>query len=131
MVPLIARSCLAPARDEVVKVSGILRVGRWIAMDDQARANELIEQANALHNAGDVLEAAPLYIEAGALFAPYAQFSLVAGDTLLDHGDHERAAAAYQIVVAEMPDHDQARAGLKAAQKGAKGAGKRRLFARK
>ena len=106
-------------------------MGRWISMDDQSRANDLIEQANALHNAGDRLEAAPLYIEAGALFAPYAQFSLVAGDTLLEHGDHERAAAAYQIVLAEMPDHDQARAGLKTAQKALKGSSKRRLFARK
>jgi hypothetical protein len=36
-------------------------------MDDQARANDLIEEANALYKAGDRLEAAPLYIEAGGL----------------------------------------------------------------
>ena len=86
-------------------------------MDDQTRANELIKKANALQNAGRGVAAVPLYREAAELFAPYASFKLVAADTLMRFEQWADAAAAYQGVLDEHPDHDQARAGLKAANK--------------
>ena len=86
-------------------------------MDPQARANELIEKANEMQNAGRGVAAAPLYIEAAELFAPYASFKLVAADTLMKYDQWEQAAATYQGVLDEHPDHDQARDGLKAANK--------------
>ena len=63
-------------------------------MSDQERANALIEQANALHNGGDPVAAAPLYVEAAGLFAPYASFALVAGDSYRAAGLHPRAVEA-------------------------------------
>ncbi len=83
----------------------------------QERANELIEKANAFHAQGRGVAAAPLYQEAAELFAPYASFKLVAADILVKYEQWEDAAAAYQGVLDEHPDHDQARAGLKLANK--------------
>jgi hypothetical protein len=86
-------------------------------MDDQTRANELIEKANALHAVGRGIAAVPLYQEAAGMFAPYASFNLVAADILMEFDQYAEAAAAYQGVLDEHPDHDQARDGLKAANK--------------
>ncbi len=86
-------------------------------MEQQTKANELIEKANALHAAGRGIAAVPLYQEAAGLFAPYASFNLVAADILMEFDQYEEAAKAYQGVLDEHPDHDQARAGLKAANK--------------
>ena len=86
-------------------------------MDDQTRANELIEKANALHAAGRGIAAVPLYQEAAELFAPYASFKLVAADILMHFDQYAEAATAYQGVLDEHPDHDQAQAGVKAANK--------------
>ena len=81
-------------------------------MDTQTRANELIEKANELQNAGRGVAAAPLYIEAADLFPPYSSFKLVAADTLMKYEQWQDAADAYQGVLDEHPDHDQARDGL-------------------
>lgn len=81
-------------------------------MSDQERANALVEKANALHNGGDKLAAAPMYVEAADLFTPYASFALVAGDSFLEAGRHEEAAGAYRTCLAGVPDHDQAWLGL-------------------
>lgn len=81
-------------------------------MDDHARANQLIEKANTLHAQGRGVAAAPLYREAAALFPPYASFNLVAGDILMKYDQYADAADAYQAVLEEHPDHDQARASL-------------------
>ena len=86
-------------------------------MDAQTQANELIEKANELQNAGRGVAAAPLYLEAADLFPAYASFKLVAADTLLKYEQWEDAAAAYQGVLDEHPDHDQAQHGLKTANK--------------
>ena len=80
--------------------------------EDQARANELVEQANALHNSGDKLAAAPLYLEAVRAFPAYGSFGLVAGDSFRAAGKHEDAIEAYQTCLAVAPDHDQAWHGL-------------------
>ena len=42
--------------------------------DSQKQANELIAEANELHNAGDKVAAAPLYVRAARLFEPYDSF---------------------------------------------------------
>ena len=81
-------------------------------MSDQERANALIEQANALHNGGDPVAAAPLYVEAAGLFAPYASFALVAGDSYRAAGLHPRAVEAYRACLAGHPDHPEALQGL-------------------
>lgn len=78
----------------------------------QERANALVEQANALHNGGDKLAAAPMYVEAANLFPPYASFGLVAGDSYAAAGKHEDAVAAYEACLAGVPDHEQAWEGL-------------------
>lgn len=99
-------------------------------MDPQTRANELIEKANVLQAAGRGVAAAPLYQEAAALFAPYASFNLVAADTLMKYEQWEAAAEAYQGVVDEHSDHDQARAGVALANKMLGKKPKRGLFRR-
>lgn len=81
-------------------------------MSDQERANGLVEQANELQKAGDKLTAAPMYVEAAQLFAPYASFALVAGDTYSASGQDEQAIEAYRVCIAGVPDHDQAWLGL-------------------
>lgn len=81
-------------------------------MSDQAEANALIARANALHNAGSKLAAAPLYVEAAQRFAPYASFALVAGDSFREAGQDAEAIAAYRICLAEVPDHEQALEGM-------------------
>lgn len=81
-------------------------------MDAQGRANELIERANALHNAGQKLEAAPLYVQGAELFPAYASFALVAGDTFREAGRHSDAVGAYEACLAGVPDHDQAWLGM-------------------
>ena len=81
-------------------------------MSDQERANELVEKANTLHNGGNKLQAAPMYVEAANLFIPYASFALVAGDSFLEAGRHEDAVAAYRTCLAGTPDHEQAWLGL-------------------
>lgn len=86
-------------------------------MSAQQKANALIERGNELHNSGDKLSAAPYYREAAELFEPYASFMLVAADSYLEGGKYRDAAAAYRHVVAAHPDHDQAIAGLKKAEK--------------
>jgi len=86
-------------------------------MSAQQKANDLIERGNELHNSGDKLSAAPYYREAAELFEPYASFMLVAADSYLAGGKYRDAAAAYRHVVAAHPDHDQAVAGLKKAEK--------------
>ena len=86
-------------------------------MDAQTQANQLIEKANALHAAGRGVAAVPLYREAAELFEPYASFNLVAADILMEYDQYEDAAVAYQGVLDEHPDHDQARDGLAAANK--------------
>jgi len=78
----------------------------------QERANALVEKANELHNGGNKLEAAPLYVEAAGLFPPYASFALVAGDSYAEVGKDEEAIAAYRACIAGVPDHDQAWLGL-------------------
>ncbi len=80
-------------------------------MDDQIRANELLEQANDLRAVGRAVAAAPLYQEAAALFAPYSSFKLVAADILLRYERWQDAAVAYQGVLDQQPHHDVARAG--------------------
>ncbi|NND02092.1 MAG: tetratricopeptide repeat protein [Acidimicrobiia bacterium] len=86
-------------------------------MENQHKANSLIERGNELHNSGDKLSAAPYYREAAELFEPYASFMLVAADSYLEFGKYRDAAAAYQAVLDNHPDHDQARRGLKKARK--------------
>lgn len=86
-------------------------------MENQQKANSLIERGNELHNSGDKLSAAPYYREAAELFEPYSSFMLVAADSYLEFGKYRDAAAAYQHVLDAHPDHDQARAGLKKARK--------------
>jgi len=86
-------------------------------MSNQQKANTLIERGNELHNSGDKLSAAPYYREAAELFEPYASFMLVAADSYLASDKYRDAAAAYQHVVDAHPDHDQAKAGLKKANK--------------
>jgi len=81
-------------------------------MDD---AKALLERANALHNAGQRLEAAPLYVAGARAFAPFASFALVAGDSFLAAGRRDEAAEAYRIVLAEHPDHPEAADGLRRA----------------
>jgi tetratricopeptide (TPR) repeat protein len=81
-------------------------------MSEQERANALVEQANALHNGGDKLQAAPLYVQAAGLFAPYASFALVAGDSFSEAGRDDEAIEAYRVCLAAHDDHDQAWAGL-------------------
>lgn len=78
----------------------------------QDEANAIIAKANALHNAGKKLEAAPMYVEAAGLFAPYATFCLVSGDSYAAAGQHEQAVEAYRICVADNPEHEQALDGL-------------------
>ncbi len=99
-------------------------------MDHQTQANQLIEKANALHAAGRGVAAVPLYQEAASLFAPYASFNLVAADILMEYDQWEDAARAYQGVLDEHPDHDQARAGLAAANRKLGKKTKRGLFRR-
>lgn len=79
---------------------------------DQERANELVARANELHNSGQRLEAAPLYVEAAEAFPPYASFALVAGDTFADTGHPDDAVKAYRVCLAGEPDHEQAWLGL-------------------
>lgn len=86
-------------------------------MSNQQKANALIERGNELHNSGDKLSAAPYYREAAELFEPYSSFMLVAADTYLESGKYRDAAAAYQHLLDAHPDHDQASAGLKKANK--------------
>lgn len=81
-------------------------------MPDQDRASEIIGRANALQNDGKGLEAAPLYVEAAQLFAPYASFALVAGDSFREAKQDAEAIVAYQICIKAVPDHDQAWLGL-------------------
>ncbi len=100
-------------------------------MDNQQRATELIEKANARHAEGRGIAAAPLYQEAAGLFAPYASFNLVAADILMEFDQYSEAASAYQGVLDEHPDHDQAQAGLKAANKKLGKKEKSGLFRRK
>ena len=88
-----------------------------LQMENQQKANSLIERGNELHNGGDKLAAAPFYREAAELFEPYSSFMLVAADSYLEFGKFRDAAAAYQAVLDAHPDHDQARAGLKKANK--------------
>ena len=76
------------------------------------KATELIERANELHNGGDKLAAAPLYVQAADLFTPYASFALVAGDSFAAAGQDDLAIAAYRTCLAGVPDHDQAWLGL-------------------
>jgi tetratricopeptide (TPR) repeat protein len=78
----------------------------------QQEANSLVEKANALHNAGSKLEAAPLYMEAVRAFPAYGTFALVAGDSYLEGGKYDEAVDAYRTCLADMPDHDQAWLGL-------------------
>ena len=92
--------------------------------DTQVRANDLIAEANELQNAGDKLSAAPMYLEAVELFPPYATFALVAADSYAEAGHDERAAAAYRIVLADEPDHPDAKASLKKVEKRLKKAAK-------
>lgn len=79
---------------------------------NQAEATTLIEEANELHNAGNKLAAAPLYMQA-AVFAPFASFALVAGDTYAEAAQHTEAIAAYDLCLAAIPDHEDALAGKK------------------
>ena len=101
-----------------------------LVMQNQTRANELIEKANALHAAGRGVAAVPLYQEAADLFAPYASFKLVAADILMEYDQYEDAAKAYQGVLDRHPDHDQAGDGLKTANKKLGRKTKRGLFKR-
>jgi len=81
-------------------------------VEDQGKANELVEQANERYNGGDKLGAAPLYLEAVRAFPAYGSFGLVAGDTYREAGQHDEAVEAYQTCIAVAPDHDQAWHGL-------------------
>lgn len=99
-------------------------------MGDQSRANELIEQANALVANGRGVPAVPLYQEAADLFAPYASFRLVAADILMDYEQFQDAAEAYQGVLDHHPEHDQARDGLKLANERLNVKPRRGLFRR-
>ena len=85
-------------------------------MDNQQKANALIERGNRLHNRGDRLGAAPYYREAAELFEPYSSFMLVAADSYLAGRKFRAAAAAYQSVLDAHPEHDQAQLGLKKAR---------------
>lgn len=73
--------------------------------EDQAKT--LLMKADALQTAGDKLAAAPLYVQAAA-FTPFATFALIAGDSYAAAGQHADAVAAYDICLAEMPDHPDA-----------------------
>jgi len=79
---------------------------------DQDHANELVAQANELHNRGDKLAAAPLYLEAVRAFPAYGSFGLVAGDSYREAGQHHDAVEAYQACLAVAPEHDEAWHGL-------------------
>lgn len=81
-------------------------------MSDQQRANDIIAKANALQADGQKLEAAPLYLEAAQLFAPYGSFALVAGDSFREAGKDDEAAQAYRICLNDVPEHEQALEGL-------------------
>lgn len=74
----------------------------------QERANAQIAEANRLQAAGELEASIPLYRDAIRLFAPYASFGLVVGDSLRRLGRPVEAVIEYEQVVAAHPDHDQA-----------------------
>ncbi len=78
------------------------------ALNNKTKADALIAAANELLAVGDIEGASPMYVQAAALFAPYASFEIVAADKLRELGRREAAVASYQRVVAAVPEHAQA-----------------------
>ena len=86
--------------------------------------NELIEQANGLHAAGDFDPAIRIYQQALAMIGPgdpmypdYSSFHLVVGDMQQELGRLEDAAVSYRRVLESVPDHPDALASLQAIEK--------------
>lgn len=79
--------------------------------DPQQQANDLIARANELHNNGDKLEAAPMYVEAAHLFEPSGSLALVAGDTFAE-ASHKRLNKAASCARSEAVDPVSKRGGL-------------------
>ncbi|MCA9939698.1 MAG: tetratricopeptide repeat protein [Anaerolineales bacterium] len=74
----------------------------------QARADDLLVQANAWRQQQAYEEAIAAYSEAIRLFPPYHTHRLVMADLLYDMGRFAEAATNYEALVQLTPEHDQA-----------------------